>query len=310
MKSQAVPAQQPDTFVHCRITGRPYAFDGGDVRFIARSDQIAPGGDGAGCIGTLRGREPIPVFALGALLHPSEPASDGTHVVITGSGDERAGWQVDRILSARREGAPERLPLPVLAGPVARRWFSSLLDEDEGEPSLVCSPAGLDPRNTGRVTLAAPPPQPPELAPSGAGRGVAALFTSTALPPCGASRFAIAGNRIVAVVQALPARVVPGTPPHISAIAIWRSLAIPVLDASGGGGVSPDTARARYLIARHGTSLLAVPIDRDVVLHRATHDDAPLARADGTPPGVQLYGVRGEAVALVDLDSLTAAYST
>jgi len=54
---------------------------------------------------------------------------------------------------------------------------------------------------------------------------------------------------------------------------------------------------------------MAIPIDRDVVLHRASHDDAYLARPDGTPSGVQLFAVRGEAVALVDLDSLTASYA-
>ena len=217
----AAPGRAQD-LISCRVAGRAYAFESRVVRFIARSDQIAPGGEGVGRIGTLRGREPIPVFALGSLLHPSEPALDGTHVVITGNGDELAGWAVDRILSARREGAPERLPLPLLAGPLARRWFSSLLNEDEGEPSLVCSPAGLDPRGITRVTLAAAPPPPPELTPTGAGRGVAALFSSSALPACGAHRYAIAGSRIVAVVQALPARVVPGSPAHISAIAIWR----------------------------------------------------------------------------------------
>jgi chemotaxis signal transduction protein len=310
VRSQSAAAQPAESFVHCRIAGRPYAFDAGDVRFIARSDQVAPGGDGVGRVGTLRGREPIPVFALGALLHPSEPASDGSHVVITGSGEERAGWQVDRILSARREGAADRLALPLLAGPLARRWFSALLDENEGEPSLVCSPAGLDPRGSAHAVLADPPVQPAELAPTGAGRGVAALFSSPALPPCGASRYALAGTRIVAVVQSLPARVVPGTPAHVSAVAVWRGLAIPVLDASGGAGVPTDTSRSRYLIARHAGSLVAIPIERDVVLHRASHDDAPVTRPEGTPPGVQLFSVRGETVALVDLDSLTAAYTT
>jgi len=302
-----------ETLVRCRVAGRPYAFDARDVRFIARSDQVAPGGDGGARVGTLRGREPIPVFALASLLHPFEPAGDSAHVVITGGGDDRAGWLVDRILPASREGAAVRLPLPELAGPLARRWFSGLLDDDDGEPTLVCAPAGIDPRGLSQPELPELPPPPTGLPRNGAGRGVVALFSSAALPPCGASRYAIAGSLIVAVAQALPLRVVPGTPPHISALAAWRDLAIPVLDLSRGAGVPPESARNRHLIVRHGAPphafVMAIPIDRDVVLHRASHDDAYLARPDGAPSGVQLFAVRGEAVALVDLDSLTASYA-
>jgi chemotaxis signal transduction protein len=244
MRPLATAPRHTDSLVRCRVAGRSYAFDGRDVRFIARSDQIAPGGDGAAHIGTLRGREPIPVFALGTLLHPADPAGEGAHVVVTTAGDDRIGWLVDRILRAPRENAPARLPLPVLAGSQARRWFSALLDEDDAEPTLVCSPAGLDPRTASSgARLPAAPPIPEGLPPNGAGRGVVALFSSAALPACGASRFAIAGSRIVAVAQSLPTRAVPGTPGHIAALAAWRGNAIPVLDLSGGVGVLfPSTA--------------------------------------------------------------------
>ena len=313
MKPPLPGSRSGETLVRCRVAGRSYAFDARDVRFIARSDQVAPGGDGAARVGTLRGREPIPVFALASLLHPLEAAGDSAHVVITGGGDDRAGWLVDRILPASREGAPVRLPLPELAGPIARRWFSGVIEDFDGEPTLVCTPSGIDPRGPAHADLPELPPSPKGLPPNGAGRGVVALFSSNALPPCGASRYAIAGSRIVAVAQSLPIRTVPGTPPHIAAIAAWRDLAIPVLDLSLGAGVPADTVRGRHLIVRHGApphaSVMAIPIDRDVVLHRASHDDAYLARPDGTPSGVQLFAVRGEAVALVDLDSLTASYA-
>ena len=314
MKSVTVTDRPVDTLVRCRVAGRSYAFDGREVRFIARNDQLIPGGhDDDSRVATLRGREPIPVFSLGALLHPSDPSGDGAHVVITGSGDERAGWLVDRIVRAAHERVPAWLPLPGLAGSIARRWFPALLDEGEGEPTLVCSPAGIDPRPRTEPALPELPPPPTGLPPLGAGHGVVALFASAALPPCGATRYAVAGTRIVSVVQSLPTRVVPGTPPYVSAIAAWRGVAIPVLDLSRGAGVPVDSVRARHLIVRHGTgsqaTVMAIPIDRDVVLHRASHDDSRLAIPDGTPSGVQLFAVRGEAVALVDLDSLTASYA-
>ena len=307
-------AKHTDTLVRCRVAGRAYAFDALDVRFIARSDQVAPGGsDEDGRVGTLRGREPIPVFSLGGLLHPSDASGESAHVVITGGGDDRAGWLVDRIMRAPNERTAARLTLPALAGSVARRWFPALLDEDDGEPALVCSPAGIDPRARTAPPLPELPAAPIGLPPLGAGRGVVALFSSAALPSCGASRYAVAGTRIVSVVQSLPTRPVPGTPSYISAIAPWRGVAIPVLDLSRGAGVPDDTARGRHLIVRYGSgssgTVMAIPIDRDVVLHRASHDDAYLTQPDGAPHGMQLFAVRGEAVALVDLDSLTASYA-
>jgi len=309
-----VSAKHTDTLVRCRVAGRAYAFDALDVRFIARSDQVAPGlSEEDARVGTLRGREPIPVFSLGELLHPSEASTDSAHVVITGSGDDRAGWLVDRIVRAPNDDSTARLPLPALAGATARRWFPALVDEGDGEPALVCSPAGIDPRARTEPELPELPPAPTGLPPLGAGRGVVALFSSAALPSCGASRYAVAGTRIVAVVQSLPTRSVPGTPSHVSAIAPWRGVAIPVLDLSRGAGVPADTARGRHLIVRFGDgsagTVMAIPIDRDVVLHRASHDDACLELPEGAPPGVQLFAVRGEAVALVNLDSLTASYA-
>ena len=315
MRMSAASARQTDTLVRCRVAGRPYAFEAIDVRFIARSDQIAPGaGDVPGRVGTLRGRESIPVFSLGALLHPSDAAGERSHVVITGGGDDRAGWLVDRIVRAPHERVPGRLPLPALAGSLARRWFPALVDDnDDAEPTLVCSPSGLDPRARTDSPLPPSPPSPTGLPPDGAGRGVVALFSSAALPSCGASRYAIAGSRIVAVVQSLPTRTVPGTPAHVPALAAWRGHAIPVLDLSRGAGIPGETARGRHLIVRYGvgphTAIMALPIERDVALHRASHDDAYLPLPGGAPFGVQMYTIRGEAVALVDLDSLTASHA-
>jgi chemotaxis signal transduction protein len=298
--------------VSCRVAGRAYAFEGNDVRFIARADQVARGGDAVACVGTLGGPDPIPVYSLAALLHPSTETEDSAHVIVTGSGKERVGWQVDRIVRGRRDRAPELFPLPALAGPVSRRWFKALVgggDDDAVEPGLVCSPSGLDLRAQASAAVPEAPTPGTAVFPSGSARGVVALFSSSAVPRCGTGRFAISGRRIVAVAQSLAARVVPGTPSYIVALAAWRGLAVPLLDLSGRPSGVSDGNRGRYLLVRYGAgvhaAVVGIAIDRDVVLHRASEADRALARsADDVPPGVQLFTVGGEAVAFLDLDVL------
>jgi chemotaxis signal transduction protein len=294
--------------VCCRVAGRSYAFDSRDVRFIARTEQVAAARNGVACVGTLRGPEPIPVYSMAALLHPAADADAGTHVIVTGAGEGRAGWQVDRILHGHRDGAPALLALPGLAGSVSRRWFTALIDREE-EPGLVCSPSGLDPRGGRSETSAVAPLPGAVMSSSGAARGVVAVFSSSALPRCGAARCAISGRRIVAVVQSLAACVVPGAPSHIVALAAWRGLAVPLLDLSGGMGAAPEGSLGRYLLVRHGSgahaTVVGIAIDRDVVLHRASAADVPLASpAADLPAGTQLFSIGGEPVAFFDLDVL------
>ena len=294
--------------VGCRVAGRSYAFDGNDVRFIVRSDQVVAGGGGIACVGTLKGPDPIPVYSVAALLHPSADADGGAHVIVTGGGS-RVGWQVERILRGGRDDAHEVLSLPALAGPVARRWFAGLMTQGDDEPSLLCSPSGLDPR--ARACLALPDPTPPKIAlsSSGTAHGVVALFSSPALPRCVAQRYAISGRRIVAVAQSLAGRVVPGTPSYIVGLAAWRGIAVPLLDLSGRTSAAVDGSSGRYLLVRHGTgaqaTVVGLAIDRDVVLHQASHADTPLASPGSVvPPGIRLFRVKEEPIAFLDLDVL------
>ena len=57
MRSHAAAAGvHTQSLVCCRVAGRSYAFDSRDVRFIARTDQVAAAPNGAAFVGTLRGR--------------------------------------------------------------------------------------------------------------------------------------------------------------------------------------------------------------------------------------------------------------
>ena len=314
MRPAAAAASRGLDFVCCRVAGRAYAFESHVVRFIARIDQVVPGGKGAGRVGTLKGLEPIPVYSVAALLHPSAGSGAGAHVVVTDSDGSRIGWQVDQIVRGAHGGTVEPLPLPALAGPVARRWFSGVIEETDGEPGLVCSPAGLDPRSGASAPLPGPPVYGDGLPWTGGGRNVVAIFLSAALPQCGASCYAIPGSRVVGVVRSLAARVVPGTPPWVRALAAWRGVAVPLLDLSGGHASLPDDASGRYLFVRHGTgsdaAIVGLPIDRDVVLYEPTDADVSLPRSSDVSPGVRLFTAREQTVGLLDLDTLVAGASS
>jgi two-component system chemotaxis response regulator CheB len=307
--ARAASAGNARDVVSCHVTGRLYAFDSADVRFIVRSDQVFPAAEDDGRIGELRTPEVIPVYSVAALLHPSAASDDGEHVIVTQSAGTWVGWQVDRVLRGGRGSAADLLPLPDLTGPIARRWFKALLNGQD-EPGLVCSPVGMDPRAAECLAQVGPRPGP---VPAGAGvSGVVAVFSSPALPRCSAERYALSARCVLSVAQSLSPRRVPGTPSYVVGLAAWRGFAVPLLDLSGRSGSVVSRQHGRYLLAQYragsDAALVAIAIDRDVVLHHATSADKPLAAAGAElPAGVTLFDVNGERVGLLDLDALIAA---
>ncbi len=297
-----------ESLVRFEIEGQPYAFDSSDVRLIVRSDRITPAVDrDDGRIGVVHGPEAIPVYPVPALVGLGREAGPCEHAIVTASGDRLAAWQVHRVIRGSRDDESHRLPIPELAGEVARRWFKVLLG-DAG--TLVCSPAGLDPRNAAR-------PAPDHGAgPSNvwsnaaAVTGAVALFSSAALPACGASRYALSARRVLAVAHALRVRAVPGTPPHVIGLAAWMGFAVPVLDFAAPPGAAA-AASGRFLILHCDAGPkrwpLALAIERDVVLHRASPGDKCVPQnGRAIPAGLQLFDVSGERVALLDVDALVA----
>lgn len=297
--------------VRCEIDGQPYAFDSSDVRLIVRSDRVVAALDRSdGRIGVVHGPEVIPVYSVPALLGLRRDAGRGEHAIVTASGTGLAAWQVDRVIRGPLDAASQRLPLPELAGPVARRWFKALLS-DAGESSLVCSPAGMDPRLRAgaRIDERALPPN--VWSNPSAVQGAVALFSSETLPACSASRYAVSARRVLAVAHAIRVRTVPGTPPHVVGLAAWMGYAVPVLDfGPRQGRTVPTSGRFLILHCESGPKRwpIAIAIERDVVLHRATAADRAVPR-DGhdVPAGLQLFDVSSERVALLDVDVLVAS---
>src|SRR6185295_7377881 len=132
---------------------------------------------------------------------------------------------------------------------------------------------------------------------------------SPALPPCGAARYALSARRIDAVVQSLAVTTVPGCPPHVTGVAVWRSHVMPVVDFRADGERSATVEGNRFLIARCGRSLrggsVAFAVDSELALHKPTREDREADDIESTPPFVAgTFIVGGDRLALLDLDSL------
>ena len=303
--------------VSCVVGARQYAMRGTDVREIVRAERMRRSNGRDGTVGTLSvNRETIPVYSLRATLDgasPSESASTtGHHIVVTPSTGGPIGWLADRIVRSHMTDELEILPLPPVVATVATAWFEGLLIVD-GTPVLLLSPRHLDPRAArDRAETEAPcemletAPTPP----SGHHRPpLIVMFSSPALPQSGAARYALSARRIAAVVQSLAVTPVPGCPPHVAGVAVWRNHVMPVVDFRSTDERNAAASGSRYLIARCGRSLrggsVAFHVDSELILHQPTRDDRKVEDIDSPPPFVAgTFTVSGERLALLDLDTL------
>jgi len=285
------------------------------VRQIARVEKMRPDDTGDGRVGVLDvGGQPAPVFRLGDILYRDTPHASygaGNHIAVTGSGDDTAGWLVDHIARTTVPQDAHVASLPSVIGPVASSWFESLVWI--GTTSvLLMSPRYLNPLQKRRARV-----DPSKLAATGAKKKgsdpaerVVLLFSTPALPPAGSSRFALSGKRIAAITQPIPAIAVPGSAPHVTGVSWWRSAVVPVIDFRGPGDHDDTEERRRSVIAQCGpqlgNTLVAFPVDAELVMHRAAADDRLVADAPCPPYVSGMFEISGEVVALLDLDALLA----
>jgi chemotaxis signal transduction protein len=288
-----------------------------DILEIVRAERMrhAPRGDRT--VGTLAlGSETIPVFSLAAILDgvsaSGSAAPKGHHIVVTHGPYGPIGWLVDRIVRSHLADRVDVLPLPVVIASGATAWFEGLLIVD-GKPLPLLSPRNLDARAThGPVVADAPSPaiDTAAPAPSGdAGPALVVMFSSPALPPSGAARYALSARRIEAVVQSLAVTPVPGCPPHVTGVAVWRGHVMPVVDFRADSERNTTVEGTRFLIARCGRPLrggwVAFAVDSELALHKPTREDREADEIESQPPFVAgTFIVSGNRLALLDLDTL------
>jgi chemotaxis signal transduction protein len=268
-------------------------------------------------VGTIAvGGEAVPVFSLAAFLDGAGPVENGTttgqHIVVTPGAQGLIGWLADRIVRSRLSKRLDVLPLPAVLATGATAWFEGLVIVD-GAPLLLLSPRNLDRRAT-RVPAVADVPSPaiaaaPATPVAEAGPALVVMFSTPALPPSGAARYALSVRRIEAVVQSLDVILVPGCPPHVTGVAVWRSQVIPVVDFRSTNDRSAPAEDERFLIARCGRPLrggsVAFAVESELALHKPTREDREAEEAEPTPPFVAgTFIVSGNRLALLDLDTL------
>lgn len=299
--------QPSDGVVCCSVAGEQFAMHGADVRLVARAEQmIEEPALWDGRVGVLDQAGTItPVYRLATLLGlPTEPARAGDHIVVTSGARGPFGVLVDRAVRAAPGDRLDVLPLPAFAGSAAARWFAGIL-HGGSVSCLLLSPEGVEPG----ASTPSPPrgvvPRPPAHVRRGSGAAdVVVVFSSMALPPCDANRYAIGARRIVGVVQALPSVSLPGAAPFVAAVSWWEGAAVPLLDFSGRRA---GADHSRYLLVRtRGGEYAGLPVGADVALRRATKEHRQLA--GGSAAYVEgLFAVGDEHIALIDVDALVAA---
>jgi chemotaxis signal transduction protein len=306
--------------VSCIVGARQYAMRGTDIREIARAERMrrtSVPGRSDGAVGTLAvGGEAIPVYSLAAILEGTAPAaghaSTGHHIVVTHGAQGPVGWLADRIVRSHLNDRLDVLPLPAVVANGATNWYEGLLIVDDA-PLLLLSPSRLDPRAT-RDRAASDVVSPePEIAAAPASADAASTlvvtFSSPALPRCGAERYALSARRIAAVVQSLTVTPVPGCPPHVTGVAVWRNDVMPVVDFRSASERSAAGTGHRFLIARCGRPLrggsVAFAVDTELTLHQPTRDDREADEIESSPAFVAgTFIVSGDRLALLDLDML------
>lgn len=310
-----------DGIICCTVGSRQFAFRGADIRYVARAEKLRDDGADDGRVGSLKiGGQTIPVFGLGRTLGQAAP--DGTagrqvdqHIAVTGHPGALVGWLVDRITRAAVSEGPTVVPLPSMLGAPADAWFDALVRL--GDTSmLLLAPDHLDPRVAREHGDSAAPFQPAPTATTvrtESSEPMALLFSTPALPACNTSRYAISAKQIVAIVQALPLIPVPGSVNYVTGVSWWRNTVVPVIDFR-----DRDTRHAvpqgRYLLAQCGGRLrgtiVALPIDPEIALHKPAAADLGVAAAP-LPPFVDgLFGVGGDTAALLNLDALLTVKGT
>ncbi len=298
--------KSPDGVVCCEVGGDRFAFQAADVRLVGRAEQIVgpPAHDGR--LGVLHhGGTTSPIYTLAALLGlPSHPVRGTSHVVVTNGAFGSFGVAIDRAV---RVGVAQRftvLPLPSFVGPNPGRWFGGLLLWAD-ESCLLLSPAGLDP--------AGPPRSQPEAVEPGRATSTPprqadaaktfVSFTTAALPPCGADRFALSTRQLGAVVRTLPLVSLPGAPGFVTGLSWWQGRAVPLIDFREGHRAASS---ARHLMIRSRAGACAgLPVDADITLHQASEDGCQVE--GGRAAFVAgLFTVGAGRVALIDVDALLA----
>ena len=301
-----------DGLIGCTVGSRQFAFRASDVLHVSRADKLRGDSGDDGRIGILKmSGQTIPVFRLGRTL--GEPANDDVtrdadqHIAVTGRPGELVGWLVDRLARAVVADGTTIMPLPRILGARAAAWFDALVRLGD-HSVLLLAPHRFGPFAAPRIDRCDSTESPAVLTPQVSIAPMTVLFSTPALPNCTTSRYAISARQMVAIVQDLPQISVPGCAEHVTGVGWWRHTAVPLIDFRNRAERAAAGANGRCLLVRCGATLrgtiVALPIDSDVAVHKPASADRNLD-ATSLPPFVDgAFQVGGDTAALLNLDAL------
>lgn len=302
-----------DDILYCDVAPERFAFRSRDVRHIERAEHLRPETADDGRVGVLMlGGHAVPVYSLGAVLGVvSDRAATVTdrHIAVTGNRDSLVGWLVDRVARADQSGAFHVAPMPALIGDPASRWFEGAVKLDEHRSALLIRPNALNPASGESF------PPPPEgrakfdqlLQSTEPAEPVAVVFMTDALPRSAATRYAISGRQIAAIVQPEAPIAVPGCAGHVTGVTWWRRTIAPVIDFRSSIDAADDPHPRRLIVrcgARHREALIALSIAAEVVMCRADGNHREMRELPRPWFASGIFDINGEPVALIDLDAL------
>jgi chemotaxis signal transduction protein len=300
--------------LRCSIGAEQYAFRTADVQHVARVEHLRDDPAADGRRGTLRlAGQQVPVFALGDVLSRPRREEPGAHadqhIAVTGDRHELVGWLVDRLARTAAPPAGGIAPLPRSVGTPASHWFDALVTFGDDDSALLIAPRYLNPLAAQPVATDHEAIFAVPVASDRRAEPVAVVFSTAVLPPSIASRYALSGRQVAAIVQPTTPIPIPGAAGHVRGVMLWRQAVVPVIDFRH-AAARAESPNNRRLIAQCGVrgrgSLVAFSIDADVVMHGRGTDYTQMPDLASPPFCSGLFDVNGEPVGLLDLDSLTA----
>jgi chemotaxis signal transduction protein len=305
--------QGDDGILCCEVGHERFAFRGKDVRHVERAEYMRPDRGEDGRLGTLRlGGQNVPVFALADVLGRTvddDPSHGrGGHIAVTADRNGLTGWLADRIERAAEPSPGDIAALPPIVGAQATSWFEGIVRLGDNASALLLAPHRLGSPfqdvDAGPAEPAFTRERPVEAA---APERAAILFSTPVFPPSTATRFALSGRQVAAIVQPTAPLAVPGCHEYVGGITWWHGAVVPVIDFRPPSNRTPCPYH-RQLIAQCGSrrygSLVAFAIDLDVRLCRPGAEHRALPDVPCPPFASGVFNVDGEAVALLDLDAL------
>ena len=299
-----------DGLLRCSAGGAEFAIRAGDVRHVARADQLRADETADGRSGVIKlGGYLVPVFALQSVLGlpDTDTVERDQHIAVTGDQEQLVGWLVDRVSRDATSTDAQIAPLPPSIGGHARRWFDGVVLCADRSLLLINS-RQLNPLCRDMISETAPAFVQLPLSDDPRAEPVALVFSTTALPSTATNRFALSARQVAAIVQPTEVLRVPGSAAHVAGLTLWRDVVVPVFEFRGES--STAGVNRRRLIARCGVnahqSLIAFAIDAEVCMHKPAADDRLLPDVPCPSFATGVFSINGDQVALLDLDALVS----